>query len=101
MGSLIAALSGVEDNCGVVVIINKWLVKSRRGGGGRGRQVNERPRHPYGNAFTMKRDKRRSGSIDSDKTKDRLNGRKRMSFDSPPPPTTTHPETRNAISCPQ
>lgn len=28
VGSLIAALSEVEDNCGVVVIINKWLVKS-------------------------------------------------------------------------
>lgn len=94
VGSLIAALSEVEDNCGVVVIINKWLVRSSHGGagrGGRGRQVNERPRHPYGNAFTMERDKRRSGSIGSDKTKDRLNGRKRMSFDSssPSPPTTT------------
>lgn len=102
VGSLIAALSEVEDNCGVVVIINKWLVKSWPGG--RGRQVNERPRHPYGNALTMERDKRRSGSIDSDKTKDRLNRRKRMSFDSSspsPPHTNNTPQTRNVIPCPQ
>lgn len=35
VGSLIAALSEVEDNCGVVVIINKWLVKSWWSGAGR------------------------------------------------------------------